>query len=55
MIAGFGARGGLAARTFEIRTELDTRARYLDKVFNFGQLLVSAHISTPSLLVTVGR
>lgn len=38
----FGARGGLAKRTWEIRQELDTRERYLDKVFNFGQLLISA-------------
>lgn len=38
----FGARGGLAKRTYEIRTELDTRARYLDKVFDFGQLLIPA-------------
>ncbi len=38
----FGARGGLAKRTFEIRKEIDARARYLDKVFNFAQLLVSA-------------
>jgi len=38
----FGARGGLAKRTYEIRKELKTRERYLDKVFNFAQLLVSA-------------
>ncbi len=38
----FGARGGLAKRTFEIRQEIDIRARYLDKVFNFSQLLISA-------------
>lgn len=38
----FGARGGLAKRTYEIRKELDTRQRYLDKVFNFDQLLVAA-------------
>ncbi len=38
----FGARGGLAKRTFEIRQELDRRARYLNKVFNFSQLLISA-------------
>lgn len=37
-----GARGGLAARSFEIRDELETRARYLDKVFDFNQLLISA-------------
>lgn len=38
----FGARGGLARRTFEIRQELDTRTRYLDHVFNFSQLLIAA-------------
>ncbi|HOO50618.1 MAG TPA: type IV secretory system conjugative DNA transfer family protein [Alphaproteobacteria bacterium] len=38
----YGARGGLAARSFEIRKELDTRADYLDKVFNFRQLLIAA-------------
>jgi defect-in-organelle-trafficking protein DotC len=38
----YGARGGLSWRTFVIRKELDTRARYLDKVFDFRQLLISA-------------
>ncbi len=38
----FGARGGLAKRTYEIREELQTRARYLDKVFDFRQLLIPA-------------
>lgn len=38
----FGARGGLAKRTYEIRQEMDTRVRYLDRVFNFAQLLISA-------------
>ncbi len=38
----FGARGGLAYRTYEIRKELETRGRYLDRVFNFSQLLISA-------------
>ena len=38
----FGARGGLAKRTFEIRKELTTRTRYMDKVFNFSQLLIAA-------------
>lgn len=38
----FGARGGLARRTYEIRQELDLRARYLDKIFNFNQLLIAA-------------
>ncbi len=38
----YGARGGLAARTYEIQLELDTRDRYLDKVFNFRELLIPA-------------
>ena len=38
----YGARGGLAFRTYEIRQELDNKARYLDKVFNFRQLLIKA-------------
>lgn len=38
----FGARGGLAWRTWHIRTEMETRARYLDKVFDFRQLLIPA-------------
>ncbi len=38
----YGARGGLATRSFEIRQELDVRASSLDKVFNFRQLLIAA-------------
>jgi len=38
----FGARAGLATRTFEIRRELDTKARYLNRVYNFSQLLIAA-------------
>lgn len=38
----YGARGGLAARTYEIRQTLEKNARYLDKVFNFNQLLIPA-------------
>lgn len=38
----FGARGGLAARSYEIRRDLGTRAAYMDKVFNFRQLLIAA-------------
>ncbi len=38
----YGARGGLAWRTYEIRKEMETRARYLDKVFDFRQLLIPA-------------
>lgn len=38
----YGARGGLAYRTWHIRQEIETRAAYLDKVFDFRQLLVPA-------------
>ncbi|MCB1651655.1 MAG: type IV secretory system conjugative DNA transfer family protein [Alphaproteobacteria bacterium] len=38
----YGARGGLAWQTYYIRRDLETRARYLDKVFDFGQLLIPA-------------
>ncbi|MCB1532119.1 MAG: type IV secretion system DotC family protein [Alphaproteobacteria bacterium] len=37
-----GARAGLAWRTYEIQQEMDKRTRYLDKVFDFTQLLVPA-------------
>jgi defect-in-organelle-trafficking protein DotC len=38
----YGARGGLAWRTYQIRKELNGRARSLDKVFDFAQLLIPA-------------
>lgn len=38
----YGARGGLAWRTFYIRQEMEGRARYMDKVFDFRQLLIPA-------------
>ncbi|MFA5593027.1 MAG: type IV secretion system DotC family protein [Micavibrio sp.] len=38
----YGARGGLAWRTYQIRQEMETRSRYLDKVFDFRQLLIPA-------------
>lgn len=38
----YGARGGLAFRTYHIRKEMDQRSRYLDKVFDFRQLLIPA-------------
>ncbi len=38
----FGARSGLASRTYEIRQEVDKRAPYLDKVYNFQRLLIPA-------------
>lgn len=38
----YGARGGLAWRTYEIRREMDLRANYLDKIYDFRQLLIPA-------------
>lgn len=38
----YGARGGLAWRTWHIRNEMETRSTYLDKVFDFRQLLIPA-------------
>ena len=38
----YGARGGLAWRTFQIRQELDHRASYMDQIFNFNRLLIPA-------------
>ncbi len=37
----FGARGGLAARSYDINRETAARATYLDKVFDFRQLLIT--------------
>lgn len=38
----YGARGGLARRTFEIRQELERRSDYLDRIFDFSHLLIPA-------------
>lgn len=38
----YGARGGLAWRTYYIRQSLDERATYMDKVFDFRLLLIPA-------------
>lgn len=38
----YGARGGLAARTYLIRGDLETRVTQLDKTFDFRQLLIPA-------------
>jgi defect in organelle trafficking protein DotC len=38
----YGARGGLAMRTWEIRRELVQRARYLDRIYDFRALLIPA-------------
>lgn len=38
----FGARMGLASRTWEIRQSLDTREAYLDRIYDFKRLLITA-------------
>ena len=38
----YGARSGLAFRTFQIRSDLKGKSAYMDKVFNFRQLLIPA-------------
>lgn len=38
----YGARSGLAFRTFQIRADLKGKGAYMDKVFNFRQLLIPA-------------
>ena len=38
----YGARGGLAYRTYEIRRQLEDRADHLDKIYDFGRLLLPA-------------
>lgn len=38
----YGARSGLAWRTYYINEELEMRARYMDKVFDFRKLLIPA-------------
>ena len=40
--ASYGARAGLASRTYEIHQEITKRSRYLDKVYDFSKLLVPA-------------
>lgn len=38
----YGARGGLAYRTYEIRKRLDLHSRQLDRVYDFSQLMIPA-------------
>jgi len=38
----YGARGGLAWRTFHIKRDLEAHGVYMDKVFDFRQLLIPA-------------
>jgi len=38
----YGARGGLAWRSYEINKQIDDRTTYMDKVYDFRQLLIAA-------------
>ncbi|PCH99416.1 MAG: type IV secretion system protein DotC [Alphaproteobacteria bacterium] len=38
----YGARAGLAKRTWDIRTTLKTREAYMDKIYDFKRLLIPA-------------
>ena len=38
----YGARGGLAWRSYAIRQQLELRSRSLDQIFDFRQLLIAA-------------
>lgn len=38
----FGARGGLAARTYQIRRSLLDKSAYLDSIYDFKRLLITA-------------
>jgi len=38
----FGARAGLAARTWDIRESLRTKGPYLDRIYDFKRLLITA-------------
>lgn len=38
----YGARGGLAARTWEIRQTLKDKEAYLDRIYDFKRLLITA-------------
>lgn len=38
----YGARGGLARRTWEVRKELDLQQNHLDRTFNFNMLTIAA-------------
>lgn len=38
----FGARGGLASRTYQIRKTLQEKAAYLDSIYDFKRLLITA-------------
>lgn len=45
-----GARGGLARRAKFINRNLQTKAVYLDRVFNFRALMLSKHVLPPVLV-----
>lgn len=38
----YGARGGLASRTYDISHQLKKRESYMDKIYDFRQLLIAA-------------
>lgn len=38
----YGARGGLASRTYQIRRTLESKSAYLDSIYDFKRLLVTA-------------
>lgn len=38
----YGARGGLASRSYQIRKTLDEKAAYLDRIYDFKRLLITA-------------
>ena len=39
----YGARGGLAMQTFRIRQALEQKSAYLDRIYDFNQLLIPTH------------
>lgn len=45
-----GARGALAWRSYHINKALDAEASYLDRVFNFNQLLLTSNVLPPILV-----
>lgn len=38
----YGARGGLAMQTYKIRTALDKKSDYMDRIYDFKRLLIPA-------------
>ena len=50
----YGARSGLAWRTFEIRSELQRSAKYLDEIYNFRSLLIPPPVTPRSTCKAYG-